>query len=307
MAIFRITTSLSTETILKKDFAAVEQVNSSSPLGKDCSQHMSPTVAIGKKVFSADWRGSWRKYEWLFYGKSGPSGTPMVRFLMRVSVLIDSPFRFIVTSSERRWQAGDEKFVPEWLDVYYCYYRYSLLKFHTDRSKIGHLSTLITKARKRGWDSLDPILPTPGHEAHHQCHGCSYACCKPCLQWFCLTQGETHRKFHEISMELWNLKIRIAKFRRLALLHLIIRIPRKKRIMDFWGTPRACRHPTSSPHWSRCHHIRCTFVDIAQLPQQKYKSTANACLGEMKRAVSLNFGLFCSVKRTQISCISRKP
>ena len=134
---FRRTTSL-TETILKKDFAAVEQVNSSSEPGKDCSQHMSQRLQFGKKVFSADWRGSWRKYEWLFYGKSGPSGTPMVRFLMRVSVLIDSPFRFIVTSSERstsrRW-----KVFPEWLDVYYCYYRYSLLKFHTDRSKIGHL------------------------------------------------------------------------------------------------------------------------------------------------------------------------
>ena len=61
-----ITTSLSTETILKKDFAAVEQVNSSSALGKDCSQHMSQRLQFGKKVFSADWRVSWKKYEWLF-------------------------------------------------------------------------------------------------------------------------------------------------------------------------------------------------------------------------------------------------
>ena len=48
---FRITTSL-TETILKKDFAAVEQVNSSSaPLGKDCSQHMSQRLQLAKKWF----------------------------------------------------------------------------------------------------------------------------------------------------------------------------------------------------------------------------------------------------------------
>lgn len=47
---FRITTSL-TETILKKDFAAVEQVNSSSPLGKDCSQHMSQRLQLAKKCF----------------------------------------------------------------------------------------------------------------------------------------------------------------------------------------------------------------------------------------------------------------